>query len=381
MLGILDQLSPEQQEQLIDWIESFTAKEVLEKVAAPEPEGFGIKTHATSLRRFYDKWHASQKTEDLQSAFHQLEGTDDPMLSKGISSALTRQAFRTVTGPKRAQMTLDQATKWIITMEKQQLREKELELAKRRLDLEEKKAAWTAMIQSANCEFMCNEVEDTRISIFHPEPDPEPTPDPVAHASNPVWEHLAGVGSVPLPHEHFASPRTSRDDETPIQNVDASDSLSLGEGPLSAKRTNHDGDLACGGVGNSLDKGEGSSASSAQKTQPQNTPQTPVVIDENTPTHINLNPSLMGSSQCEEAHLKDACPVGKIQNLDSKINEPSLPGIKPTEIASPNGTVDLEPSCNDSLSIRNGEDKGEGSSASRGLKTQTQNTAKVPVSI
>jgi hypothetical protein len=66
--GILDHLPTEKQEQLIDWIESLTAKEVLEKVAAPEPEGFGIKTHATSLQRFYERWQRHQHSSDNESA-------------------------------------------------------------------------------------------------------------------------------------------------------------------------------------------------------------------------------------------------------------------------------------------------------------------------
>jgi hypothetical protein len=50
--GILDSLSTAQQEQLVDWLELHPIKTVLEFVAAPPPEGFGIKTHITSMRRF-----------------------------------------------------------------------------------------------------------------------------------------------------------------------------------------------------------------------------------------------------------------------------------------------------------------------------------------
>jgi hypothetical protein len=406
MLGILDQLSPEQQEQLIDWIESFTAKEVLEKVAAPEPEGFGIRTHATSLRRFYDKWQASQKTEDLQSAFHQLEGTEDPMLSKGISSALTRQAFRTVTGPKRAQMTLDQATKWIITMEKQQLREKELELAKRRLDLEEKKAAWTAMIQSANCEFMCNEVEDTRISIFHPEPHPEPTPNPppgggthniqcgstvpVSGTSRPADSAPFAPDACPNPRP-FAVPTSEK-----IAHGDHIARLSLIKGPLSAKRTNHDGHLTCGGVGNSFDKGEGSSASPAEKTQPQNTPQCPVIIEENTPTRLNFPARENLSDVAQPLNPVREHAQSEIQNLNSKINEGSLPSTPPSEIVSPEDRITSSLSLGEGpLSAKrtnhdgdlacggvgNSLDKGERLNPIQSSKTQPENTAEMPVFI
>ena len=50
--GILDTLAEGQQLQLLSWLEMFPIAEVVQKVAAPPPEGFGIKTYITSLRRF-----------------------------------------------------------------------------------------------------------------------------------------------------------------------------------------------------------------------------------------------------------------------------------------------------------------------------------------
>jgi hypothetical protein len=51
LTGILDGLSNDQQDQLLSWLKLYPIKEVLGMVAAP-PEGFDIKTHITSLRRF-----------------------------------------------------------------------------------------------------------------------------------------------------------------------------------------------------------------------------------------------------------------------------------------------------------------------------------------
>jgi len=44
------------------WMELYEIEQVLEKVAAPPPEGFRIKTHITSLRRFYRR----EKIRDAQ---------------------------------------------------------------------------------------------------------------------------------------------------------------------------------------------------------------------------------------------------------------------------------------------------------------------------
>jgi len=60
--GILDSLEPEQKDQLMTWMELYEIEQVLEKVAAPPPEGFRIKTHITSLRRFYRR----EKIRDAQ---------------------------------------------------------------------------------------------------------------------------------------------------------------------------------------------------------------------------------------------------------------------------------------------------------------------------
>jgi hypothetical protein len=46
--GILDSLSPEQQDQLITWMETMPMKAVLERVSSSPPDGFGVKTHITS---------------------------------------------------------------------------------------------------------------------------------------------------------------------------------------------------------------------------------------------------------------------------------------------------------------------------------------------
>jgi hypothetical protein len=50
--SILDSLSPEAQEKIIGWLEIDSARLVAERISQPAPEGFGLHTHVTTLRRF-----------------------------------------------------------------------------------------------------------------------------------------------------------------------------------------------------------------------------------------------------------------------------------------------------------------------------------------
>jgi hypothetical protein len=56
---LLGNLSEDQQNLILDWCEEFSFRDVLTRIAAPPPEGLGLSTHYTSLRRFYLKhFHA-----------------------------------------------------------------------------------------------------------------------------------------------------------------------------------------------------------------------------------------------------------------------------------------------------------------------------------
>ncbi len=66
--GILDTLSPEQSDQLLTWLEIHPIQTVIELVAAPPPDGFGMKTHVTSLRRFYRRAQSRRMEEEAREA-------------------------------------------------------------------------------------------------------------------------------------------------------------------------------------------------------------------------------------------------------------------------------------------------------------------------
>jgi hypothetical protein len=53
--NVLAHLPPEDQEKIIEWLDQMTYRAAVEQLAKPRPEGLGLKTHITSLRRFYGK--------------------------------------------------------------------------------------------------------------------------------------------------------------------------------------------------------------------------------------------------------------------------------------------------------------------------------------
>ena len=52
---VLGNLSEEDQERVLEWLENTSYREVLKLIAEPAPEGFGLKIHYNSLRKFYLK--------------------------------------------------------------------------------------------------------------------------------------------------------------------------------------------------------------------------------------------------------------------------------------------------------------------------------------
>src|SRR5689334_1039798 len=99
-IGILESLEPEQKDQLMTWIETLDIEQVLEKVAARPPDGFGLKTHITSLRRFYrrEKIRDAQDNVALARAAS-LHPNDLELIREAATNALTQHAFDSATAP------------------------------------------------------------------------------------------------------------------------------------------------------------------------------------------------------------------------------------------------------------------------------------------
>lgn len=77
-----EKISPEQHQQLIDWLTDHSYAEVRELIAAPAQEGFGIDVSISTLSRFY-KNHYNQITSTRRQKFddrlsHIYEMTEYP---------------------------------------------------------------------------------------------------------------------------------------------------------------------------------------------------------------------------------------------------------------------------------------------------------------
>src|SRR5688572_27362780 len=153
-IGILDQLTDGQKAQLITWLETMSHAEVLKKLSAPEPEGFGIHTYITSLRRFQDRINREQRAELLarESGFaaaadQMLQAARDELLQHVLHMATTSgsrdPAIMAVAKIVAAQQD------YALRAKESELRERALKLAEKRFALERQRTAADLLIKEA----------------------------------------------------------------------------------------------------------------------------------------------------------------------------------------------------------------------------------------
>jgi hypothetical protein len=81
ILNLAEKLSPEQRQQLIDWMSEQTYAEVQELVAAPPPDGFGIEVSISTLSRFYkahDREIAASRSDKIDHKLGFMFESTDP---------------------------------------------------------------------------------------------------------------------------------------------------------------------------------------------------------------------------------------------------------------------------------------------------------------
>ncbi|HYE30777.1 MAG TPA: hypothetical protein VEH27_05075 [Methylomirabilota bacterium] len=141
----LNNLTPEQQEQLFDWLETLPLRRVLEMVAADPPDGFGLKTHLTTLRRFHLRARArfhQQLTEDLPELGQATPANDDLIFASLQRAAAELSTNQLTPGRFTA------AARWALRLREMQQREREMALMERRLALETRKFEFNAARQA-----------------------------------------------------------------------------------------------------------------------------------------------------------------------------------------------------------------------------------------
>lgn len=147
--GVLDQLNPEQRALLLSWLDLYPTREVLERVATPPPEGFGIQTHITSLRRFYEYAQRDLEAEVKEAALQSSNCELSLMLERATSALLLRRAFSLAGSPQGNGQDFEKAGKCLLALQKQRFLQQQLELEKQRLELDAKRAELFAVLAEA----------------------------------------------------------------------------------------------------------------------------------------------------------------------------------------------------------------------------------------
>lgn len=93
-LGPLVQLTPEQQEELFEMLSKSTTREVIAKIGAPPPEGWGIATHAITLRRFYHRREYQLLWQEIQAGPD--SSADSPETARLMSGGLSSLAPKAI---------------------------------------------------------------------------------------------------------------------------------------------------------------------------------------------------------------------------------------------------------------------------------------------
>ena len=139
--NMLAQLNHEQQAQVCDWLETLGYTETLQKLAAPAPEGFGLKTHRSTLHRFYRRFSQTLRQENLADAAElRADDASSAVLTKGSEEALRHLALQLSTSPE-APASFKEVSRWIAQQQYLKIAEEQLALARQRVDLENQRLA------------------------------------------------------------------------------------------------------------------------------------------------------------------------------------------------------------------------------------------------
>ena len=138
----LDTLTAEQLDQLYDWLLERPASKVVEKVALPAPEGFGLQTHITTLQRFKRNRYAELAADQLEAARaiatansnnSNSNHSDDVVLDHAIASTLKRQLFDRASTPNATTADLALLARYVQRNEKIKIDIERVQIARERL--------------------------------------------------------------------------------------------------------------------------------------------------------------------------------------------------------------------------------------------------------
>jgi hypothetical protein len=131
----LDRLSPERQQTLYEMLEDLSASIVNNMISLPEPDGWGVKIHPSSLarfsRRYGKKLEAAERAEALAEANKVLKelGPESPEFAQAIQRLLKLRCFKSALNPKSATRDLEALFRIIDRQRRTDLAERKQTLA------------------------------------------------------------------------------------------------------------------------------------------------------------------------------------------------------------------------------------------------------------
>ena len=183
-IGILDQLTDSQQAQLLAWLETMSLTEVLEKLNAAPPEGFGIRTYMTSLRRFQARINREQRAEMLEqqpaaaaAADRMLRAAQDQLLQHVLHLVTTSNSSSAAIGA--AAKIIAQQQDYALSVQELELRQRALKLAEDRLQLDRQSTAAQLILNEARIHhnLATDQIKEAAENILHRPNASEPPAD------------------------------------------------------------------------------------------------------------------------------------------------------------------------------------------------------------
>ena len=132
--SILDTLTDEQKDQLYDWLQQMPVPQVALKLAQPAPEGFGIKTHNTTLQRYKERRWAEEAADQMEAAkIAGARSADDATLDTAIASTLKRHLFARASAPDATTADLALLARFVHRNEKLKLDIQRVQISRERV--------------------------------------------------------------------------------------------------------------------------------------------------------------------------------------------------------------------------------------------------------
>jgi hypothetical protein len=144
----IDELNTADKEQILAWLEAYPTRTVVEMIAKTPPDGFGVRTHVTTLRRFFARHEAEAEANELEIAkLFESNGASTP-LESATEALLRKWAFKIATNPHRSTGAFKALSSWLHRTKEQKHREMQLKINSERLALEREKFEFNAARQA-----------------------------------------------------------------------------------------------------------------------------------------------------------------------------------------------------------------------------------------